>query len=199
MSRKGFTLIELLVVIAIIAILAAILFPVFAQAREQARKISCLSNLKQLGLASSMYLQDYDESFPKIDEGANWAQHDAVMPDGRTYRGWVVWPLLLYPYVKSGGSNSSKSAVSAYTCPSDSHPQNPDWAPMDDGVVNPHVNDWGKPIPMSYGANTDLTWSGGTNAPLSLANISYPSSTYFLAEPMTDYAFGFGSWWTGRW
>jgi len=60
-SRKGFTLIELLVVIAIIAILAAILFPVFARAREKARQTSCLSNLKQIGLAEKMYEQDYDE------------------------------------------------------------------------------------------------------------------------------------------
>lgn len=64
MSRKGFTLIELLVVIAIIAILAAILFPVFARAREAARKTSCASNLRQLGLASHMYAQDYDEYMP---------------------------------------------------------------------------------------------------------------------------------------
>jgi len=62
--RAGFTLIELLVVIAIIAILAAILFPVFAQAREQARSASCLSNLKQIGLGIKMYAQDYDEKFP---------------------------------------------------------------------------------------------------------------------------------------
>jgi len=62
--KKGFTLIELLVVIAIIAILAAILFPVFARAREQARKSSCLSNIKQLGLGMLMYVQDYDERFP---------------------------------------------------------------------------------------------------------------------------------------
>jgi len=61
--RKGFTLIELLVVIAIIAILAAILFPVFAQAREKARSISCTSNLKQLATAFGMYVQDYDEKF----------------------------------------------------------------------------------------------------------------------------------------
>jgi prepilin-type N-terminal cleavage/methylation domain-containing protein/prepilin-type processing-associated H-X9-DG protein len=62
--RNGFTLIELLVVIAIIAILAAILFPVFAQAREKARQTSCLSNLKQQGTATYMYVQDYDEMFP---------------------------------------------------------------------------------------------------------------------------------------
>lgn len=63
-TRAAFTLIELLVVIAIIAILAAILFPVFAQAREKARQTSCLSNLKQYALANLMYVQDYDETFP---------------------------------------------------------------------------------------------------------------------------------------
>ena len=63
-SSLGFTLIELLVVIAIIAILAAILFPVFAQAREKARAISCLSNVKQTSLGATMYVQDYDEYFP---------------------------------------------------------------------------------------------------------------------------------------
>jgi prepilin-type N-terminal cleavage/methylation domain-containing protein/prepilin-type processing-associated H-X9-DG protein len=63
-KRRGFTLIELLVVIAIIAILAAILFPVFAQAREAARKASCISNLKQIGMGVLMYAQDYDEEFP---------------------------------------------------------------------------------------------------------------------------------------
>ncbi len=62
--RRGFTLIELLVVIAIIAILAAILFPVFAKAREKARQSSCLSNLKQIGLATLQYVQDYDETLP---------------------------------------------------------------------------------------------------------------------------------------
>src|SRR5678816_1355375 len=65
-TRKGFTLIELLVVIAIIAILAAILFPVFARAREKGRQASCMSNLKQLGMALVQYSQDYDETHPGV-------------------------------------------------------------------------------------------------------------------------------------
>lgn len=72
MTRRGFTLIELLVVIAIIAILAAILFPVFAKAREKARQASCLSNVKQLGLAFMQYAQDYDESLP-VGQEVSWS------------------------------------------------------------------------------------------------------------------------------
>ena len=67
--QRAFTLIELLVVIAIIAILAAILFPVFAQAREKARQASCLSNLKQIGLGAMMYAQDYDETIVPVQTG----------------------------------------------------------------------------------------------------------------------------------
>lgn len=73
--RRGFTLIELLVVIAIIAILAAILFPVFARAREQARKAACTSNVKQLGTAWMMYVQDYDEQFPPSNSTQATAQN----------------------------------------------------------------------------------------------------------------------------
>ncbi len=71
--RRGFTLIELLVVIAIIAILAAILFPVFARAREKARQTSCLSNIKEIGLAELMYVGDYDErSHRPVGDGPGW-------------------------------------------------------------------------------------------------------------------------------
>jgi prepilin-type N-terminal cleavage/methylation domain-containing protein/prepilin-type processing-associated H-X9-DG protein len=96
MSRKrGFTLIELLVVIAIIAILAAILFPVFAQAREKARQASCLSNIKQQGLAVHMYAQDYDETLPPW-----WVAH----PNTDQPAGWNdihYWYVNLLPYTKN--------------------------------------------------------------------------------------------------
>ncbi len=88
-QHKGFTLIELLVVIAIIAILAAILFPVFARAREKARQTSCLSNLKQLGLADLMYAQDYDEHYVKYYRYVHY-------PDQLAW-----WCHMLYPYVKN--------------------------------------------------------------------------------------------------
>lgn len=80
MRRKGFTLIELLVVIAIIAILAAILFPVFAKARENARKANCLSNLKQIGTGMLQYAQDYDEFLPAGDRTAQVWWYDIVQP-----------------------------------------------------------------------------------------------------------------------
>jgi len=96
-SRKGFTLIELLVVIAIIAILAAILFPVFAKVREKARQTSCLSNEKQLGLAFAQYEQDYDETNPA---------------DTNIYADEHGWAEELYPYVKSAG---------LYICPDDAN------------------------------------------------------------------------------
>ena len=75
--QRGFTLIELLVVIAIIAILAAILFPVFAQAREKARQSACLSNQKQIGVALSLYIQDYDEMTPSAQTYGRWWTLDA--------------------------------------------------------------------------------------------------------------------------
>lgn len=90
-KQHGFTLIELLVVIAIIAILAAILFPVFARARENARKSTCQSNLKQLGAAFMMYYQDYDEAYPLY-------RFDAP---GKYSTTWYWWPEVVEPYMKN--------------------------------------------------------------------------------------------------
>ncbi len=101
--KAGFTLIELLVVIAIIAVLAAILFPVFAAAREKARQASCQSNLRQLGLATMMYTQDYDETFPlfQYDDCQSFVCHQYWF-GLRTATGWDKTKGLLYPYMKNG-------------------------------------------------------------------------------------------------
>src|SRR6266542_2865473 len=107
-KRHGFTLIELLVVIAIIAILAAILFPVFAQARAKARQATCLSNLKQLGTAFMMYAQDYDETYPMSNYG---------LPSGVNRS----WQYLIDPYVKAAFPDqvnaSNNQRLSIYVCP----------------------------------------------------------------------------------
>jgi len=97
---RAFTLIELLVVIAIIAILAAILFPVFAKAREKARQTACLSNGKQLGTATLAYAQDYDETYPPVGSENNNTVLDGVKSDGSPFNGWS---LVIQPYVKSRG------------------------------------------------------------------------------------------------
>src|SRR4051794_20074794 len=89
--RPAFTLIELLVVIAIIAILAAILFPVFAQAREKGRQATCISNLKQLGTAATMYAQDWDELWPMVRTGGQYGPTIANLLD---------------PYIKTSKKNT---------------------------------------------------------------------------------------------
>jgi prepilin-type N-terminal cleavage/methylation domain-containing protein len=114
--NRGFTLIELLVVIAIIAILAAILFPVFARAREAARKATCLSNLKQIALAAIMYAQDYDEVLPTCNSTGGETTSHPIDPANqyRTDKTGLgsgdFWDLadLLGPYVKS---------VDLFNCP----------------------------------------------------------------------------------
>src|SRR5206468_1075903 len=136
---------ELLVVIAIIAILAAILFPVFAQAREKARSASCISNLKQIGTASQMYIQDYDGT--KV-----WCQiWNTSGQDGATFSG------LLQPYVKNR---------QLFICPSNKRSRNPDPAynVPDDGIRHTST---------SYAMNLDAGYPGWYfTAPLALADTS---------------------------
>jgi prepilin-type N-terminal cleavage/methylation domain-containing protein/prepilin-type processing-associated H-X9-DG protein len=160
---KGFTLIELLVVIAIISILAAILFPVFARARENARRASCMSNLKQVGLGVMMYTQDYDEKYPPtvIYGGPNY-------PDGYQWSGTAnlwFWPQIIYPYTKSD---------EVYECPSATG-----YPTRTSGGVTRIT-----PLSLNYGVNMtiirDLTYS--TISPLSLAAVNSPSQTYMMMD-----------------
>jgi prepilin-type N-terminal cleavage/methylation domain-containing protein len=183
-TRGAFTLIELLVVIAIIAILAAILFPVFAQARERARQTACLSNCKQLGTATMMYIQDYDENYPHH----NWqttgtppgGPRPFTLPDGRTHIGHVGWALQLYPYVKN---------LQVYTCPSDDNPKQ-GW--NGNTTANPVTSNWGKPMPMSYLENATMYLS--TAGPLTLAALNFPAETYWIGDGNGAHPVGFEMW-----
>jgi prepilin-type N-terminal cleavage/methylation domain-containing protein/prepilin-type processing-associated H-X9-DG protein len=127
-SRTGFTLIELLVVIAIIAILAAILFPVFARAREQARAISCVSNMKQIALANLMYAQDYDGAFPMVDFNLSQAIGDI-------YSDW-------YRGVAAPGDNNMLAYVRDYGLRTQLNPYiktNPLWQCPSDVNARPNL------------------------------------------------------------
>jgi prepilin-type N-terminal cleavage/methylation domain-containing protein/prepilin-type processing-associated H-X9-DG protein len=169
-QSRAFTLIELLVVIAIIAILAAILFPVFAQAREKARQASCLSNAKQMSTAVMMYAQDYDETFPLYFQpqanGDNW-----------------YWHVQLQPYIKSWD---------LFRCPSCSDSEgNATWL----GTCKVYNPKDVKPLPWTvgsggYGWNACYIGSGYTDlatrtsgwAGVSIAAVGLPAETIMIAE-----------------
>ena len=129
MTRRGFTLIELLVVIAIIAILAAILFPVFARAREKARQTNCLSNVKQQTLGVMMYIQDYDEMLPfrYFNTGVGGSVH---YPGGGTSSG-MIWPYPIYPYVKN---------IQLFNCPSWNYKWNGNYTGKQAYGINNHID-----------------------------------------------------------
>ncbi len=177
--KSAFTLIELLVVIAIIAILAAILFPVFAQAREKARGISCLSNSKQTSLASMMYSQDYDEMF--VVNIAPNSDASGLYDDGGKYDNYW-WPKLLEPYFKSWGM---------LKCPDGGDPQ---------GVFGSGSKAWWyNQMRRSYmGYNysylspwrdddSSLVCVSGHSEPVSLSAVAQPSSTLEFVDSTFDW------------
>ena len=162
-AKSGFTLIELLVVIAIIAILAAILFPVFQKVRENARKTSCLSNEKQLGLAFTQYVQDNDETFPGGSISGVLGANDHF---------GIGWAGEIYPYVKATG---------VYACPDDKTASQPTANPPMYEVsygMNTHI------------INSYLTPAfGNPQGPLGkLSGFNAPASTVLLTEVTSNLA-----------
>ncbi len=216
--KRGFTLIELLVVIAIISILAAILFPVFSQARERARAASCLSNIKQIGTAMMMYTQDYDERLPETGLAGVFrtAANDGL---GQQYKGVLPFHLAIQPYAKN---------YQLFGCPSDPLMQN---ASIDrSGVVDmfkaanvpgadtlPAYSNTAafhqavaKIFPMSYATNYFLSHTyaytrraDGVVEPAnqtlrgrSLVEIAEPANVWIMTEYATNPDNGNGGWYT---
>ncbi len=159
---RGFTLIELLVVIAIIAILAAILFPVFAQARESARKTQCLSNIRQIGMGAQMYSQDYDEMIMPVAvmQGAVvyywWASYSGITNSRDETQG------LLYPYMRNNQINA---------CPSFSNDTRPTVGHTGYGYNYKYLCPYTQTGPFQFDVR-----------PISSAAVMSPSETVFLAD-----------------
>ena len=177
MPRRGFTLIELLVVIAIIAILAAILFPVFARAREKARQTACLSNVKQIALALQMYTQDYDEKLPFLTScsAPENTKHATAEPQGK-----------IHPYIKN---------VQIWECPSARTGLGPlvDNPGRNGGVAQTSDGSWTFPRDfaghtITYGSTERVMPNlgcGFTGQPISLGTIRAPANTTCFTESPT--------------
>jgi len=164
-AKRAFTLIELLVVIAIISILATILFPVFARARENARRTSCLSNLKQIGLGVMMYVQDYDEKYPL----RNFANHTTPPSEGWWYNGSWFWENSVMPYIKSNQVFICPNAPVTYSPPYTGGP----------GDYGPYADNYGANQSVFMIKPEDSTYDGG---PLSMAAVESASTTYMVMD-----------------
>jgi prepilin-type N-terminal cleavage/methylation domain-containing protein len=173
-SRSAFTLIELLVVIAIIAILAAILFPVFAQARDKARQTACLSNAKQIGTAIMMYVQDYDETY--FYQVPSQALTYGAGPWGASYRTSIRWVVEHLPYLKNQG---------VYQCPSDKLRNR--WYQAAPGPSGGNATPW----PVSYGPNLHV-FNYANFQPATMAQIQAPAMKLAVTECSVPY--GFETW-----
>jgi prepilin-type N-terminal cleavage/methylation domain-containing protein/prepilin-type processing-associated H-X9-DG protein len=170
MKRKAFTLIELLVVIAIIAILAAILFPVFAQAREKARQTSCLSNTKQIALGALMYAQDYDEALCGERMGGGVG---CVWPPPPKPNSGIVWTwrFALMPYITPRTNVNNPTAV--WACPTMPPVWSEDLKEVDDDLK------------ASYGIPEDTFWGCYGDAGVhtfAMANLDRPSQMILFGE-----------------
>jgi len=176
-KQRAFTLIELLVVIAIIAILAAILFPVFARARENARRASCLSNLKQMGLGVMMYTQDYDEKFPRAAMAGATATasnrwYDVINPYIKSKQ--QVWQCPSAPPIARGGGSDG------YTFGSYGYNVG--------GAVtnhNPYTNAYAAGYGNGFGLTPTVALTPN-NGYVTLAMIDAPSETIIVGDPASN-------------